>query len=369
MSYYPPRPNFSTPTAAERNRLFGTFQYRNNGDGTIKILGGWASENIVRVEIPQLVGVEGAPKTGVVLFHKKGAVQLQEFFEAVEEEGLKHLILTWAGSFYPRFIRGSRTSLSNHSWGTAFDINAAWNGLGRQPAPVGAKGSLLKIVPIANEFGFFWGGHYNSRLDGMHFELAVPNRFRKPVLSTAQELREPVVVTISAADQTEPPAHPPQSEPSGSLSETGQPSNPSTETKVVVQDGNVKVETSENKEPQKKIAVEKPERKGFIATIRTEIAALVAGNGGFQALIDKAQQAQVLGLSARFWTILALLALTGSLVYLLYRWLDYSKDAKRDEQITKQLIEANSTPDNQVYLVDKDRIDFLDEKKFEVIRR
>lgn len=197
---YPPKPNFKTPTAAERNKMFGTFNYQNKGDGTIRILGGWESQNIVRVSIPQLIGVEAAPKTGIVTFHKKGAEQLQGFFQAVEDENLQHLILSWAGSFYPRFIRGSRTTLSNHSWGTAFDINAAWNGLGKQPAPVGAKGSLLKLVPIANDFGFFWGGHYNSRLDGMHFELAVLDKFRKTFhfASTAEiekavEVSKPII--------------------------------------------------------------------------------------------------------------------------------------------------------------------------------
>ncbi len=188
---YPPRPKFSTPSPAERNALFGSFQYQNKGDGTIRILGGWESQNIVRVHIPQLIGVEGAPKTGIVAFHKKGASQLQAFFQAVEDSGLQHLILSWAGSFYPRFIRGSKTALSNHSWGTAFDINAAWNGLNKTPPSAGQKGSLVELVPIANEFGFFWGGHYNSRLDGMHFELAVLNKFHKTFL---------IENTVSAAE-------------------------------------------------------------------------------------------------------------------------------------------------------------------------
>jgi len=30
-----------------------------------------------------------------------------------------------------------------------------------------------KLVPIANELGFYWGGHFTRR-DGMHFELAKP---------------------------------------------------------------------------------------------------------------------------------------------------------------------------------------------------
>jgi len=40
------------------------------------------------------------------------------------------------------------------------------------PALVGQKGSVRELVPIANENGFFWGGHFNDRLDGMHFEIA-----------------------------------------------------------------------------------------------------------------------------------------------------------------------------------------------------
>lgn len=61
---------------------------------------------------------------------------------------------------------------SNHAWGTAFDINVPWNGLGATPALVGARGSVRKLVPLANEHGFYWGGHFNGRPDGMHFEIA-----------------------------------------------------------------------------------------------------------------------------------------------------------------------------------------------------
>jgi Putative peptidoglycan binding domain/D-alanyl-D-alanine carboxypeptidase len=28
------------------------------------------------------------------------------------------------------------------------------------------------LVGIANDHGFYWGGHYSKRLDGMHFEVA-----------------------------------------------------------------------------------------------------------------------------------------------------------------------------------------------------
>lgn len=175
--WYPPRPDFNSPSTARVKELFGAFEFRPTNGGEIEILGDWVSKNIVKVDIKQLIGVEAAPVGGKIRFHKKGALQLKEFFNEIEKQNLDGLVISWAGSFYPRLVRGSTTKLSNHSWGTAFDINAPENWLGEQPAKVGAKGSLLKLVPIANAFGFFWGGHYQNRLDGMHFELAVLDKF------------------------------------------------------------------------------------------------------------------------------------------------------------------------------------------------
>jgi hypothetical protein len=68
-------------------------------------------------------------------------------------------------------VRGSKTVLSNHAFGTAFDINVNWNRLGTIPALVGQKGSVRELVQIANNNGFYWGGHF-TRKDGMHFEIA-----------------------------------------------------------------------------------------------------------------------------------------------------------------------------------------------------
>ena len=175
--WYPPRPNFGSPPSAKRKQMFGSFEYRRKKGSEIQILGDWVKKNIVSVTIPQLKGLEGAPKSGRVRFHKNGAKQLKGLFNEIENQGLDKLLVSWAGSFYPRFVRGSTRSLSNHSWGTAFDINAPQNWLGQKPAAVGKKGSLLKIVPIANSYGFYWGGHYRHRFDGMHFELAVLDKY------------------------------------------------------------------------------------------------------------------------------------------------------------------------------------------------
>lgn len=169
-------------TPRERERLFGSFRFvaaptATNPEG-IRILDGWAERNIVRVYVPQLADgaargtIEGAPRSGLVPWHREGARQLVELFAAWEHAGLMSLVLSWAGSWVPRFVRGSRTVLSNHAWGTAFDINAAWNPLGRAPAAREARGSVRELVPIAHEHGFVWGGDF-SRPDGMHFEIGI----------------------------------------------------------------------------------------------------------------------------------------------------------------------------------------------------
>lgn len=176
---FPPIPNFPPLlSTAQRQQILGKFDFvpdpvKGNKE-RIKILGDWQKKNIINVPIPQLKdsNILEAPKSGEIPFHKKAASQLQGLWAAWQAKDLVKLILTYEGSFVPRFIRGSRSVLSNHAFGSAFDINYEWNKLGHTPALVGKKGSVRELVPIANEYGFYWGGHFKSRPDGMHFEIA-----------------------------------------------------------------------------------------------------------------------------------------------------------------------------------------------------
>lgn len=172
-SNWPSKPDFKPLTTdAERARVFGKFSYEHHpvpGDPEhIRILGDWPRENILAVKVPQLTAITGIER---VNFHRLAVKQLQQLWSDWEAIGLLPLVLTWQGSFNPRFVRGSRRSLSNHAFGTAFDINAAWNPLGAIPALVGQEGSVRELVSIANNNGFYWGGHF-TRKDGMHFEVA-----------------------------------------------------------------------------------------------------------------------------------------------------------------------------------------------------
>jgi len=172
---WPAAPSFRPLGAAGRDKTFGKIRFKakptkGNPEGIV-ILGSWQKNNLTRVVVPQLKGVRGAPKSGRIFWHKAGTAQLLALFNAWEEAGQMDLVLSWAGSWCPRFVRGSRTYLSNHTWATAFDINVPWNGLRKTPALVGNKGSVRELVSIANKLGFYWGGHF-KRKDGMHFELA-----------------------------------------------------------------------------------------------------------------------------------------------------------------------------------------------------
>lgn len=174
---YPLKPPFPPLLGTtEREVLFGHFDYiakpTPSNPEAIEVSRSWKRDNIMQIALPGLQTVAGAPSNSKMTFHRIAAPQLSGLWNAWEANDLIPLILTYGGSYVPRFIRGSRTVLSNHAFGSAFDINVAWNFLGHNPAPASQKGSVRPLVPIANDYGFYWGGHFNTRKDGMHLEVA-----------------------------------------------------------------------------------------------------------------------------------------------------------------------------------------------------
>ena len=174
---FPELPDFDPIVGTEgRQAIFGLLKFKPGGDDfgkeSIIITNDFEEEKIVRVGVPELVGIKGAGSSGKARFHTLAAKQFQGLWAAWGRKKLLKNILTWDGSFAPRFIRCSTSSLSNHAFGTAFDINADENPLGAQPALPGEKGCVFDLVPIAHQFGFYWGGHFTNRRDGMHFEVA-----------------------------------------------------------------------------------------------------------------------------------------------------------------------------------------------------
>lgn len=143
------------PTASNRERIIIT-----NG----------FEANITTRVVPQLVGKDGAPASGKLSMHRLIADQLVALWAAWERLGVVGLVTGFGGLWVPRYVRGSTATLSNHAWGTAFDVNVSANYLWHLPAFPGENGSLFKLIPVAQDYGFGWGGHYRGRLDGMHFE-------------------------------------------------------------------------------------------------------------------------------------------------------------------------------------------------------
>ena len=184
---FPERPqDFPPLTAAQSRALFGEFPFRsanNPGDPEqIVILNDWEADNMVRVDIPQLVGMVdlqlSAPRImerGTIRCHRLAAPKFLELFQAWGEAGLMSRVLNYVGAFNARLKRGRtnfvQDNLSNHSRGTAMDINTRQNGLGHIPSKFPSRGCVRELVEIANQVGFFWGGHFSSPKDGMHFEL------------------------------------------------------------------------------------------------------------------------------------------------------------------------------------------------------
>jgi peptidoglycan hydrolase-like protein with peptidoglycan-binding domain len=182
---WPPKPAFP-PLVSDDQRAtrFGKFESewdpQPDGQGygyeTIKVKGNWAATNIVTVK------VDMGPTVGTrrMQVHKLTVKQMEGVWKAWKEAGLLDRVLGFAGAYATRYVRVSKAdkaakkqpkTLSNHAFGSAFDINVPWNDLGKVPALVGQKGSVRELVAIAHEWGFYWGGHF-SRLDGMHFEIA-----------------------------------------------------------------------------------------------------------------------------------------------------------------------------------------------------
>jgi D-alanyl-D-alanine carboxypeptidase/Putative peptidoglycan binding domain len=195
---FPPKPeDLSSPSNASRNRGLGCFKFKqlaraNRSDpDEIVILGScdgalddWRRTNIVDIEIPQLRFASGF--TGTVTCHKFAAPHVKKLFARWEELDLLHLVRDFDGTFSPRYKRrqspgdeaqGVKTSLdvdelSNHAFGSAMDINAEDNPFREDPVLCPLRGCVRELVGPANELGFFWGGHFGSSKDGMHFEFA-----------------------------------------------------------------------------------------------------------------------------------------------------------------------------------------------------
>ncbi len=196
---FPPRPpDLQSPTDEARHQNFGCFRFSQlpraqRPDAEAIVTKGscdghqvdWTAANIIRLPVPQLRFARGS--SGTIRCHEAAAPVFRAMFEAWERDDLLHLVRTYEGAFNARYKRdqaplGSaghgelRSSdvgaLSNHAFGSALDINAGDNPFRQMPAICGHRGCVRELVAAANRVGVFWGGHFGSPKDGMHFEVS-----------------------------------------------------------------------------------------------------------------------------------------------------------------------------------------------------
>ena len=93
------------------------------------------------------------------------AAEFHELIEPIDEGTLDD----WGYCF--RQVRGSTDNLSNHSSGTAIDLNATQHPLGKVGTFPNEKVPMIRA--LAKKYGLIWGGDYRNRKDEMHFEIAL----------------------------------------------------------------------------------------------------------------------------------------------------------------------------------------------------
>ncbi len=133
---------------------------------------------------------------GQIVIHKKLSAEIKEIFDELFakrfpiEKVIPIVKYNWddeasmrdnnSSAFNYRFIAGTKKH-SNHSYGTAIDINPFQNPyiVGKKTSPRGskynkdAKGTILSgsfVVKVFKKRGWKWGGDWKTRKDYQHFE-------------------------------------------------------------------------------------------------------------------------------------------------------------------------------------------------------
>ena len=109
------------------------------------------------------IKIKAAEGCGLLL--AEFAAQFHELIEPIDEGGLDD----WGYCY--RMVRGTTDKLSNHSSGTAIDLNASKHPLGKAGTFPLAKVPMIQA--LAKKYGLTWGGDYRGRKDEMHFEINV----------------------------------------------------------------------------------------------------------------------------------------------------------------------------------------------------
>jgi hypothetical protein len=89
--------------------------------------------------------------------------EFHKLIEPIDEGALDD----WGYCF--RMVRGTTAKLSNHSSGTAIDLNAPKHALGKVGTFPAEKVPMIRA--LSAKYGLKWGGDYVNRKDEMHWEI------------------------------------------------------------------------------------------------------------------------------------------------------------------------------------------------------
>ena len=93
------------------------------------------------------------------------AAEFHSLIEPIDDNGLDD----WGYCY--RMVRGTTDKLSNHSSGTAIDLNSSLHKLGQVGTFDPAKVPML--LALCKKYALTWGGSYRGRKDEMHFEISI----------------------------------------------------------------------------------------------------------------------------------------------------------------------------------------------------
>lgn len=133
---------------------------------------------LVTIDLPYTMYYDKQP-VNRMRCHKKVAKAFLNVFNDLllhyGEDKLNKLgITTYGGCFNYRLMRGSRTLLSKHSWGTAIDLDPNRNTLKETSATARfARPEYKSMIDIFEKHGFASLGRLRN-YDWMHFEYGLP---------------------------------------------------------------------------------------------------------------------------------------------------------------------------------------------------
>ena len=122
---------------------------------------------------PEEIGVKSYPIPGTTIKLRCASacapilVAFAAEFHQLVEPIDKGTLDSWGYAYRP--IRGQTEGLSNHSSGSAIDLNADAHPLAKENTFNTAQQAMIQS--LIKKYSLAWGGNYNHRKDDMHFEI------------------------------------------------------------------------------------------------------------------------------------------------------------------------------------------------------